>query len=115
MATGVLSLSGAVIGLLTGNKHISVPNIATTSAIGQISVVKLNSGDNVISVPTGATSAVIYPPANNTFGITLKGAGGDTGIPLRRNVWSVLSLDGSATSFILNAANIVVGVEISFL
>jgi hypothetical protein len=115
MANATLTLSGSVGGLPTGSKSITVPQIVSNSAVGQITDLSLSTGNNVISVPGGATAAIILLPVGNTQMVTLKGAGGDTGIALRGTTWSVLSLDPTQTSFILNAAGAVTGVEISFI
>lgn len=114
-SNGVLNLSGSVGNLPTGTKSIIVPPITTANAVGQITDLQLNIGDNPINVPTGATAAVINLPATNVQIVKLKGAGGDTGITVNKGIWFVLSLDPSQSSFILNAAAPVPGVEISFL
>lgn len=114
-ATGSLNLSGTVYGLLTGNKNIVVPVIASSAAVGQITSINLNTGANTITIPTGATAAVIYPPSTNIYSLTLKGVTGDTGIPINRTMWSVLSLDPTATTFVLTAGGAISGVEISFI
>ncbi len=115
MPNGVLNLSGSVGGLLTGAKSIVVPQIVSQMAVGSITDVNLVLGDNTINIPVNATSAVISFPVTNTQTVTLKGVGGDTGIKLNGKTWSVISLDPTQTSFILNAAGSVPGVEINFI
>jgi len=77
----------------------------------------LAAGDNTITVPTsGGTftvkSATIIPPAGNAQAITLKGVGGDTGIPLSKLDPTSISFETAPANFILNAGGVINGVRI---
>jgi len=115
MATASLQLTGSVANLPTGSKAITVPTLQVSNAVGTITDLSLISGDNTISVPTGATRAVILIPDTNTSLIRLKDNVGDTGIAIALTGWLVLSLDSTQTVFILNAAGPIAGLEISFI
>lgn len=78
----------------------------------------LVSGNNTITVPTSATTpttaptaCTIIPPIGNTQALILKGVAGDTGIQLHDTDPSSVSLDGSVTTFVINAAADVPGVR----
>lgn len=78
-------------------------------------VKSLISGNNTITVPTGGTmvSAVtIVPPVGNTVILTLKGVNGDTGIPLHLTGPSSLALPSTATSFVINASDVLTGLRL---
>ncbi len=81
----------------------------------QIQILTLASGDNTITVPGGGStpkSCTIVKPSGNAVAIKIKGAGGDTGVRLHDTDPDTISLDGSVTSFILNAAAQIVGVRL---
>lgn len=86
---------------------------------GQLEVQDLSSGDNTITVPTGGSSVpvavIIVPPAGNTDTLTLKGAGGDTGVGIKPTDPCCISLPSGATSFILNAGAAITGVRFLFI
>lgn len=90
--------------LQSGDKHINTI-VSTTATVGSIIDSLLASGDNVIICPTGATAMVIVPPVANVINIKLKGAVADTGVHLHDNQPSVISLDPTQTSIILNLAS----------
>ena len=72
------------------------------------------AGDNTVTVPTGGstpTAVTIVPPAGNTQAITLKGAGGDTGVALHKTDPTSLGIGAAVTSFILNVAGTVTGIR----
>lgn len=88
-----------------------------TNAPGDVRVFSLAAGANTITLPTGGTAplgATIIPPAGNTQALTLKGVGGDTGIPIHKTDPTSISFDSSAppASFVINAAGIVNGLRI---
>ena len=85
------------------------------AAPGSITIHSLSAGDNTITVPTGGSTvkgATIIPPSGNTQTITLKGAGGDTGIPLSKVDPTSLAFETAPASFILNAGGIITGLRI---
>lgn len=72
------------------------------------------AGDNTVTVPTGGTTpkgVTILPPAGNTAVLTLKGAAGDTGIPIHLTDPTSLGLATGAVSFILNVSATVTGIR----
>lgn len=83
-------------------------NAATVSTgSGQIQQITLASGNNTITVPTSAIAATIVPPAGNTVALTLKGVNGDTGIALNVTDPTSIGLNGSVTTFVINAGSTV--------
>lgn len=82
---------------------------------GDIDIVTLALGANIITPPSGGTTPVactIIPPAGNVIAITLKGIGGDTGIVLHKTDPTSIALDSPITTFVLTAAAEVVGVRL---
>ena len=65
----------------------------------------LTSGDNTITVPSGAVEVLIVPPAASVVVKKLKGIGGDTGVTISPSQPMMLSLPAGATTFILNAGS----------
>jgi hypothetical protein len=122
MPTGTAKFGVIISGLLTGSKTVAV-QAALATAVSEITDVNnagqalLQSGDNTVTVPTGATLAIIsFPVTPNT--VTWKGAGGDTGTQMIANpaeaLFAVMLVSG-LSSFILNASALTTGVEISFV
>jgi len=75
------------------------------SSPGQEQVLSLSSGNNTVSVPTGAQSVLLVKTVNgvtNTATLTFKGVNGDTGYALSPTVADKLSVGGS--SFVINAS-----------
>ncbi len=104
-ASAIISITGSVTGLPTGTKKLAGQIISTT-AISIITDVILASGDNTITVPTGATAVLIQPPLANAIALTLKGAGGDTGILLHKIYPTLVSLSAGQTTLIINAGSL---------
>lgn len=71
---------------------------------GDIDIVTLASGNNTITVPSGATGVTIKPPDDNEETITFKGVNGDTGVALHLTDATSIGLKSSVTSFVLNAS-----------
>lgn len=69
---------------------------------GQNQLVALVSGNNTITVPTGATGVTIIPAEDNAVALTLKGVNGDTGIALALTSPTSIGL-ASVSSFVINA------------
>src|SRR5580700_3494287 len=75
------------------------------SSPGQEQVLALSSGNNTVSVPTGAQSVTLVKTVNgvtNTATLTFKGVNGDTGYALSPTVTDKISVSGS--SFVINAS-----------
>lgn len=79
-------------------------------------ILSLVSGNNTILPPVVSgiviTGLTIIPPAANTHLMILKGANGDTGIPLHLTDPTSIALDPSFTSFVINAAAAIVGLRL---
>lgn len=74
-----------------------------TASPAQTQIVALNSGNNTVMVPSGATRVSITNKAGGVA-LTLKGVAGDTGIPLSLADWDSFSCVG-LSSFVINAAS----------
>jgi hypothetical protein len=115
MASGSLSISGVIQGLPSGTKTFAA-SIAAPAAVGVTLDLTLSAGDNTVAIPTGATAVLIVPGACATVPLVLKGASGDTGVALNRGKPTLLALDPTATSFIINVASSVSCVtELAFM
>jgi hypothetical protein len=68
--------------------------------------IALASGDNTITVPTGARGVLIVPGATSTVVKKIKGVGGDTGVTIAPAYATYIALPTGAANFILNAASI---------
>lgn len=77
---------------------------SNTSSPAMNEIGALTTGNNTISVPTGATGVTIIPPNSNAIVLTLKGVNGDTGIVLSLVNPFYLSLGTSITSFVINVS-----------
>lgn len=102
---------------LTGDVSLNNPLSATANAVspGSVTVHTLAAGDNTITVPTGGTTvkgATIIPPSGNALAITLKGVGGDTGIPISKVDPTSIGFEAAPVNFVLNAGGIITGLRI---
>lgn len=79
------------------------------TAPGQVEKKDLSSGNNTITVPSGAKGLTIKPPAANAQTLTLKGVNGDTGVAIHKTDPTSLGLETGAT-VVLNAGGSVTGV-----
>jgi len=83
---------------------------------GEAIIQTLASGPNTITAPVVSglviTGLTIIPPTANTNLITLKGVGGDTGIPLHLTDPTSIALNTTFVSLVLNAAATIVGVRL---
>lgn len=102
MATvGTLTIAGNVSGAPSGTRTIGPVQILFTAAVDVLTSVALANGATTVTVPTGATCVVLFPPnaatpkPNPNFGgaLTVKGISGDTGVPISNTTFSVLSWD----------------------
>lgn len=85
---------------------------------GQNQVIDLISGDNTITLPTGGGSlsvaVIIIPPPANAIVLTLKGDAADVGVALGLTNPTSIAVN-SVSSFIINAADVVVGLRLIFV
>jgi len=113
------STSNRTINFTFTGDHVASPviaaaaNAASPAAIA--APITLASGANTIAIPTGGATPVcvtIVKPAGNTVLVTLKGVTGDTGVPLHKTDPDSISLDSTATTFVLTAASQIIGVTL---
>lgn len=89
MATGNITIAANITGGADGSWSLNTTFTAPTAVQGE-TVVSLINGANTVTVPAGATAAIIVPPnaafpqPNPSWGgtLTLKGVTGDTGVPI---------------------------------
>ena|ERR1035437_3804910 len=86
------------------------------SSPGMNDIVELNPGANTITAPSVSgvivTGLTVIPPSGNINLLTLKGVGGDTGIPLHLTDPISLSLDVTFSSLVINVATTTSGVRL---
>lgn len=75
----------------------------------------LASGNQTITPPTGAAGVAIILPVSNTVLVKIKGVNGDTGVSLHKVGTSLIWLDATMTTFVLNAAAEITGVQLLWL
>lgn len=104
-ATGTITIAGSVTGLPAGSKTVGPLTISSAAAVGQQQDIVLASGANTITVPSGATAAVIVFASASTSVKTLKGVTGDTGLIVSKVGKVVLQFDTSPiASFVINSS-----------
>jgi len=104
-------VAGNTTGAPTGSRTFGPFTITATSAVDQTLVVSLVNGANTVTVPSGATAAILAPPnatspaPNPSYGgtLTLKGVTGDTGVAISNKWPTVIPFDSSTTTFVVNA------------
>jgi len=109
--TGTIRLTGTVTGQASGDKNLAA-EWDLTAAVVDVNTVSLASGDNTITVPTGATVMLFIPPTSNAETIKIKGAAGDTGFTISPTKPTVFTY--AAGAIILNASGTVAGCEINW-
>lgn len=77
--------------------------VSNITSPGANTVQALTTGNNIITVPSGATGVAIIPPDDNAIVLLLKKVAGDTGISLALISPMFLSLN-SVTSFVINVS-----------
>ena len=112
MATGNLTIAANVTGGADGSWSLNSSRTVPT-AVSAESIVTLIVGSTVVSVPTGVTNAVLVPPnaaypqpnPNYAGTLTLKGASGDTGVPISTYYNTALEWDSATapSSFTITA------------
>lgn len=116
------SASRTITVTLTGDVTYTEPFSAAvnTASPAQIEIRRLASGNTTVNVPgpvTGftAVAVLIIPPAGNATALTFKGIAGDTGVRIHNTDPTVVALDTSVASFVLNAAAQIDGVRLIWL
>ena len=109
-----ITASRSILTSMSGDLTFSRTDSAADNATGPGVIEKkdLASGNNTITVPSGALGCTIKPPTGNAQTLTLKGVNGDTGIALAKVSPTSLGLDTGVTSFVISAGNTVSGVVI---
>jgi hypothetical protein len=69
---GTFTISGMSAGEPGGERAFGPITIQGAVVIGETLSLLLNSGDNIIPVPTGAVAVMILPPQNNTATLKLR-------------------------------------------
>ena len=117
MATASIRLSGTVDGLAIGSQPISPTPNTYSAANGTRQFVNLASGNNTITVPSGAHAVGIFPPSGNAVTIQLKGINADTGVALAVNQWTWIAFSEASppATFVLTAGAILNGVELDWV
>jgi hypothetical protein len=100
----------------TGDVTATQSNAALSNPAspGVNELLKLLTGPNTITVPTGGATGVavtIIPPAGNVVPITLKGIDGDAGILLHPTDPSTIALGSTVSTFVLAVTSDVTGVR----
>ena len=116
---GTFTVTGMAAGLQSGQKTIGPLSAIGTSVVGTIVDLALSSGDNTVSIPTGAVAALIVFPSStsatvkvrtnldSSYGITL---GNFSYVP-----WAMFGFSSSATSIILNSSATTGTIEVTFI
>lgn len=86
-----------------GGFSISPPVVSSSTPKFAVTRVNLQNGDNIITIPSGASYALVeFDPGSGTTK-KLKGAGGDTGLTLNLPICPLL-LPVSSGTFIINSS-----------
>ena len=80
----------------------------SSGAAGGHVLTTLSSGDNTVSVPTGAKGMVMEPPAASTAVLRLKHYAGETGFALRAGEASAIPLPSGTSSVLVNSSAVAV-------
>ena len=114
---GTMTIGGSAPGLLTGTKTIGPITDVGTAVVGTVTDVTLSSGDNTITVPSGATHVLIELPATNTVTLKVRSNlnSSDGGMPVGPTGFVKLPLPAGTTSVIINAASTTGAIEATFI
>ncbi len=119
-AAASITVQGTISAAPTGGRTIGPITYTSAAANGQVQRIVLQSGENVITLPTvpAPSGCVIQLPSDNTVVTTFVGTTGDTGFAIGKTSALVLNWDSTAvpTSFILKSASTQTGkiTEIAF-
>lgn len=104
--SGSFTITGNEQGLLSGGKTVGPYTVSGTVTLGQITDVTLVTGDNTLTVPSGATAVLIVVASGNTAALKVRTNlnSGDAGLPIGTAGPILVSLASGATSLIVNAA-----------
>lgn len=114
-ATSFTQLRSKITGDIGGPLVVEPAAITNSSAPAQRNLVTLSAGTNNYTKPTNAVMLVLIPPVGNTVLVTLKLVVGDSGFPLHKTNWTVISCDSTLTTFVLTAGGTIAGFEMIWL
>ena len=109
-----ITSSRSILTAMTGDLSFSRTDAAAdlATAPGVVEKKDLSSGNNTITVPSGARGVTMKPPTGNAQTLTLKGVNGDTGVTLHKTDPTSLGLESATASFVINAGGSVTGMVI---
>ena len=115
MATSSRFIQIAFTDGVSGTQKIEAAS--NTSSPAAIEIKTLSSGNNTITVPSGAHAVGIFPPSGNAVTIQLKGINADTGVALAVNQWTWIAFSEASppATFVLTAGAILNGVELDWV
>jgi hypothetical protein len=103
--TSTTTIGVSVIGDSVNETFTPAAIVNTAAPAGGPISVALSSGDNTITVPSGAVSMMLIPPSTSTVVKKLKGIGGDTGFTVGPAALSMISLPTGTGTVLINAAS----------
>ena len=116
---GTFTITGLSAGLATGEKIIGPISATGNTTIGTIIDLSLSTGDNTITIPTGAVAVLVVFPQSMTQTVTVRtnlDTGGCHVAPQSAANFFVMPLPSTATSMILNSTGAVtLTTEITFI
>lgn len=113
-ASASIQITGTVTGSNVGSKTVGPFTITSATAAIDTTRSNLASGDNTLSIVTGATGVILVPPAGNAILVTLRGPTSGGTFPLHKTNPTLLCFDATATAVVLNAAAPVTGYEFTW-
>lgn len=120
MTSAILRVSGSVRLNGLGTRSFGPITASWSTASGQTTTVDLSTGDNTVSVPSGANGVVVVMPAVNTESVSLSRADDDASIGLRlaRTGFAgafAFDQDSLPTQIFFEASGAIAGVELQWL
>jgi|SRR5579859_785756 len=113
MPSGVLTFSGVLIGLPSGTRTINL-SIPIPNAVDESQELSLVAGDDVVSVPAGASGVILDPPAGNSVVVALKSPGDTTGVALHPSLPTILLPDVSQVAIVLSVPMPLNGLQLTW-
>lgn len=116
---GTVTVQSATQSIPSGSKIIGPLQIVGANQVGGVTELSFTGAQSLtVTPPVGATGAVIVAPSGNVVALTVKGVGGDTGIPSQPGgLIAVVTFanPSSPATFVVTSAGAVTGnVEVSF-
>jgi hypothetical protein len=113
---GSININGQSVGE-QGATRIGPITITGSQTVNEVLQVALKAGDNMVTLPEGATAVVIVLPVNNSVAVKLRTNlnASDGGLPVANVGPTVLTFAPGTTSLILNAAGATSPLTLSFI